>query len=165
MEILTNLPKERFLEYKNLKLESIKSDPLAFSATEEELLKRTDEDWQKDLNDKHRIFFFAEENGELVGMASTQLYVKDRFKHLAFLYSLYVKESQRGKGVATLLIQKREEVLKQKGVTQVVCEIYGTQIPSIQLHEKLGYKEAGRIPNFSCTEDGCVDKITFYKAI
>ncbi len=56
---------------------------------------------------------------------------------------LFVLESQRGKRLASVLMQHLEEHLLAQGITAVKLEAGPRQPEALRLYEKLGYKERG----------------------
>jgi len=84
-------------------------------------------------------------SGELMGFASY-----DRFRpHPAYKYtvehSVYVNVEHRRSGVATRLMQELINVARRQDYHVVVGGIDTHNVPSIALHEKLGFTYAGTI--------------------
>jgi len=59
----------------------------------------------------------------------------------------------RGKGIGYLAIQYLEEQIKQNGIKRIELGVFEFNIQAQKLYEKLGYKEIGRIPDFTYWKD------------
>lgn len=171
MEIryIENLPVDRWEEYKNLKIEAIKEDTSAFSYELSEAVVSPDADWKTPLEKLAKgenIMVFAEHEGKLVGMGTTHLFTKERFKHNASLESLYVNSEYRRKGIAEG-IEKRQIALisNRPGMKYIFGEIFSSQTASLELHKKLGFEVVGVIPGFMQWEGKYYDSIFIHKKI
>ncbi|MGM9951614.1 MAG: aminoglycoside 6'-N-acetyltransferase [Lysinibacillus sp.] len=97
--------------------------------------------------------FLAYDGKEAVGFAQCQLrhdYVEGTSTTpVGYLEGLYVKEPFRRQGVARELTQACEAWAKAKGCREFAsdCELGNEQ--SVQMHAKLGFREANRIVCFT----------------
>lgn len=171
MEItyIENLPVERWEEYKSLKLEAIKQDTSAFSYELSEAIASPDADWKAPLEKLAKgenIMVFAEHQGKLVGMGTTHLFIKERFKHNASLESLYVNPEYRRQGIAEEIEKRQIAIIsKRPGMQYIFGEIFSSQIGSLELHKKLGFEVVGVIPGFMQWEGKYYDSIFIHKKI
>lgn len=146
--IFEGLPKERWEEYKQLKLKSVREELSAFSESEEELMQLTDEEWQEKIEtvSSESKLFFSEVEGHLAGMGTLKIYSSERMKHNAYLGGLYVDPAYRGKGIGTQLTEARiDSALENSDIKNIFCHIVDTQVESLKLHERLGFEIAGTI--------------------
>lgn len=166
---IENLPVERWEEYKNLKIEAITNDPSAFTHILSDAFSSPDSDWKaplEKLSNGEGIMVFAEYEGKLIGMGSTHLYTKERFKHNAYLESLYVSAEYRGKGIAKEIVRRQLNLIsKRPEIALVFCEIFSSQIASLELHKKLGFEVVGTIKDFMKHEGKYYDSIFVQKRI
>jgi len=73
---------------------------------------------------------------------------------------MYVNESQRGKGIATIVLLELEKWAKELGFTSCVLET-GQRMPdAIRLYEKNGYQSRDNYPPYIGVENSvCYEKI------
>jgi phosphinothricin acetyltransferase len=60
-------------------------------------------------------------------------------------HSVYVANAHRGKGIASLLMQRLIELAQEQNYHTLIGSIDASNQPSIALHEKLGFTHAGTI--------------------
>lgn len=90
--------------------------------------------------------FVAVENDEVVGFSSYGDYRPyDGYRHTVE-HSVYVRGDQRGSGIGRALMERLIDVARGTDVHVMVAAIEAGNVPSIRLHEKLGFVETGRMP-------------------
>ncbi|QRM54688.1 GNAT family N-acetyltransferase [Sinorhizobium sp. BG8] len=86
----------------------------------------------------------AERDGRVVGYASYGDWrAFDGYRHTAE-HSIYVDGNARGGGIGTLLLAALVERARQNGIHVLIAGIESENAASIRLHEKLGFRVAGR---------------------
>lgn len=147
IKIIENLSANRWSEYRDLYIKAVESEPLAFSETVDEIKKKTENEWREELQsvtDGKSIILFAESSGVIIGMGAGSFHLLKKLSHNAFISSLYVDKEFRGQGIGKQIVEKLiESILKNKSIKNIFSEIIETQIASIKLHEKLGFKIVG----------------------
>ncbi len=142
------LPPERWREAKQLRLEALLTESSAFASSYEDELAFADEVWigraksayERDGN----ITFFAEVDGELVGMAGAGWSAKAKLRHVAGVYGVYVSPDQRGRGLAPRLMRRLLAELRSMGQIEKVSLMVNTEaLAAIRLYEKLGFEIVG----------------------
>ncbi|MDG6909947.1 MAG: GNAT family N-acetyltransferase [Nitrososphaerota archaeon] len=96
-------------------------------------------------------FLVAELGGAIVGYVMAR--IEYGFSHLkrlglsrkGHIVSIAVSEQHRGRGVATLLMQKAQDAMAAKGATESYLEVRVSNNEAINLYQKLGYRTAGRL--------------------
>ncbi len=83
----------------------------------------------------------AEENGEVIGFGSIGPFRNWSAYKYSVENSIYVASEQRGKGVGKLLLQPLIGLAEEMGMHTVIASIDDTNISSLRLHEKFGFKE------------------------
>jgi ribosomal protein S18 acetylase RimI-like enzyme len=130
----------RWQDYRDLRLEALQSDPLAFIAAYEELKTYSTEHWQ----DRVKNALFAMDNDKPVGMI---VYVRNggmNTNHIAEIYGFYVTKNYRGRGIGKKLIDAAlAEIQKLEGVTKIKIDVNPTQKAAKHLYRKCGFKKAG----------------------
>jgi ribosomal protein S18 acetylase RimI-like enzyme len=92
------------------------------------------------MKDTPEFFIGAEENGELVGVI-----IASCERQKGWLNRIAIVPEKRGRGIAILLAQKAEEVLRKKGVKIIALLIERDNTVSINLAKKLGFVPAPHI--------------------
>ena len=168
-KILRNLDTSRWQKYKDLKLESLVEEPLAFLPSLEAYQSWTDEQWKKDLEKSQTQpykLIFAEVQEIIIAMAEMYYYPDTSLKHNVFLMSLYVQKKWRGKGIGRELTEERIKIAKENpAIKNVICEIFSSQTTSLELHKKMGFEIVGSIKNFISRDGQYYDKVILEKFI
>ena len=95
------LPPDRWKDYQNLRLEALKSDPIAFGSSYEEEKELTEDEWRRRTNNA----LFALSNDKPVGMIVYISNIKIKTKHIANIFWIYVKHEYRNQGIGKRLIE------------------------------------------------------------
>jgi len=141
MITITRLDESRWQDYRDLRLEALKNDPLAFGSSYEEEQPYTETQWRERVKN----VLFAVSDGILIGM---MVYVRsNRLKtsHICDIYSVYVKQDFRGQGISNMLMNTvLVEIKAIAGVKKIELTVNPTQKAARQLYRKYGFKEIGR---------------------
>lgn len=134
------LPPEEWLAYKELRLESLKTEPSAFGASYQEALYRPDVYWQGRLEDAAagtgNWLLFARENDTLVGMLAA--FAEGE---IAEVISVYVTESLRGQGVSKRLLSALlTEIAASGSVETMRLTVNTDQLPALALYRRFGFE-------------------------
>ncbi|WP_285399435.1 aminoglycoside 6'-N-acetyltransferase [Lysinibacillus sp. fls2-241-R2A-57] len=101
------------------------------------------------INAENAAIFIAYEDDEAVGFAQCQLrtdYVEGtNSSPVGYLEGLFVKEQNRQKGLAKLLVESCEQWAKHKGCFEFASDCELQNLESLAVHLKLGFTEANRI--------------------
>ncbi|MCK4568050.1 MAG: GNAT family N-acetyltransferase [Candidatus Thorarchaeota archaeon] len=84
----------------------------------------------------------AEEDGNIVSSGSCAIMekcVNGKILRTAYNYNLMVDPNYRRRGIAVLLVDRREEIAREQDCDLIFCQITEGNIPSIRLQEKKGY--------------------------
>lgn len=148
VKIIT-LPPERWREAKRLRLEALRAEPAAFASSYADELAFSDDVWitrltsafQRDKN----MTCFAELNGELVGMAGANWSTREKLRHVATIYGVYVSPAQRSKGIASQLMGALlDDLSALPQLEKVSLTVNGAGEPAIRLYERFGFQRVGR---------------------
>lgn len=139
---IARLPASRWIEYRDLRLESLKSDPTSFgpSYSEERGLKgKKWREWMKDM-------LFALYEDKPIG---TIAYVFGKWKgtsHVANVYCVFVSKKYRGMGVGSQLLESAlSAIRKNKKALVVDLSVTPGKKAAVRLYEKHGFKPVGRL--------------------
>lgn len=145
---IITLPPARWREAKQLRLEALLAEPTAFASSYEDELAFPDDVWiarsksayERDGN----MTFFAESDGELVGVAGAHWSAKAKLRHVAGVYGVYVAPTLRGHGLAARLMRRLLSELRSMGQIEKVSLMVNTEaLAAIRLYEKLGFDIVG----------------------
>lgn len=133
----TDLP--RLTEIFNYEVENT---TVSFCITPQTLKER--ELWFKAHNRENRPMIVAEERGEAVGFACLSDYRIYEAYNATVELSVYVDRRYRHQGIGEQLMRRLMELAEQNGEIHVIISVItGDNIPSIRLHEKLGFAYGG----------------------
>jgi ribosomal protein S18 acetylase RimI-like enzyme len=111
------------------------------------------------------ILFVAELENRIAGSVQLHLCTKQNGTHRAEIAKLMVHPDFRRKGLGCALVQQAEERAVQEGRTLIALDTREGD-PSNRLYASMGYKQAGRIPDYAKSADGGLDAtILYYKNI
>lgn len=133
-------------EYKEIRLESLESDPIAFGSNLSVMKELTEEKWKEKLSsDRHKVYA-VQINGKIISIIAVLYFLDERIKHAVNLQSVYTKEEFRGKGIATKLLQYVLDILKKDPeVIKIKLSVTETQISAINLYKNSGFKIEGTL--------------------
>jgi ribosomal protein S18 acetylase RimI-like enzyme len=163
IEIISLSP-DMWPEYKSFRLSAIKEEPTAWSQTYEEVNNLPDSYWKEQLEKAQENLghwlYFAKVNNEIVGMVMAIRETREIVKHIAMLHSVSVKKNYRGKGLASELMKKILNKLKeQDGLLKIHLGVISSQTPAISLYKKFGFEIVGRRKMVFKFEDNYLDEI------
>lgn len=136
-------------EWARLRLESLQSDPEAFSSSPEDHQSLKMEDVRKRLDASSSGFFIvgAFADGRLAGMAGFHREQGAKSCHKGRVWGVYVTPAARGKGFGRKVV---EEVLQRgaaiEGVEHILVSVVSTQTAAASLYRSLGFELFGREP-------------------
>jgi ribosomal protein S18 acetylase RimI-like enzyme len=141
MVTVTRLDESRWQDYRNIRLEALKEEPLAFGSSYEDELPYSESDWRSRIKN----VIFAVVAGKPAGMI---VYVRDpklKTSHICNIYSVYVRRDYRGRGISnTLMDAALGEIKGLSGVVKVCLTVNPTQKAAAHLYRKYGFKVIGK---------------------
>jgi phosphinothricin acetyltransferase len=97
--------------------------------------------WFKEKQEKQFPVFVAEKNNKIVGFSSYGTFrAWEGFKYTVE-NSIYVASDCRGQGIGKLLLPPLIEAAANQNIHAIVAGIDATNLTSIALHEKYGFKK------------------------
>lgn len=147
-EIIT-LPPGRWREAKRLRLEALRIEPAAFASSLADECAFGDDVWIARLTTAyqrdHNMTWYAELESALVGMAGAFWPTREKTRHVATIYSVYVSPARRGRGIASQLMGRLlDELSAQPQLEKVGLTVNVDCAPAISLYERLGFEHVGR---------------------
>jgi predicted GNAT family acetyltransferase len=89
------LEEDRWMVYRDLRLEALKKEPIAFGSSYDEEKNISEEEWRERIGN----VLFALSKDKLVGIIVFVQGDKIKAKHIYNIYGVYVTEGYRGQGV------------------------------------------------------------------
>ena len=136
------LNEDRWQDYRDLRLESLKKEPLAYGSSYEETKDALEEHWR----DRIKNVLFALDQDKPVGMI---VYVREtmiKSKHIANIYGVYVAEEYRGRGVGKKLMDAALARIKEDHVIiKVKLTVNPVHKAAVKLYRNFGFKVTGKL--------------------
>lgn len=137
------MPETEWKACRDLRLEALKEEPLAFGSSFEEEILFTQVEWQSRIHNA----FFAFGTERLAGMIVYVCQSNMKAQHIANIYGLYVKKSFRGQGISSQLLEHTLAVLKSTFIKKVRLTVNPVQSAAHRLYNKYNFKEVGVLKN------------------
>jgi N-acetylglutamate synthase-like GNAT family acetyltransferase len=112
------LAEDEWQTYKSVRLRALRESPEAFVASVEEEESFDDSLWQERLARSQRLL--AEEDGDVIGVASVGGVHRTQAENTGELFGLWVQADRRGSGVARRLLEQAAIVAREAGLKQLV---------------------------------------------
>jgi len=105
------------------------------------------------LTDYNSVGFEARISTEVVGFVLGRVDL-DRNMPFGHIITLDVTPSYRRNGLAQRLLEKIEAIFREKGVSEYRLEVRENNFPALNLYQKLGYYQVGKIEGYYGNADG-----------
>ncbi len=150
---ITQLSPGDWQAYRDIRLEALKSDPLAFGGTYEEECEKTEAQWRSFMAN----MWFALADDNVVGMIGLLRDTGFTGGHRAHLISMWVKPAYRGQGIGKQLVQYLQELAKTCSILKFYLHVTSTQEAAITLYESVGFKKVGVLKRHTRDENNYYD--------
>jgi len=127
--------------YRELRLESLKGHPEAFSSSWEYEVDKPVSWWAERL-ETNTVFGGWVNSSPLVGVAGLRVQDRVKLRHKGVLWGMYVRPEARGKGLAAALLQQIVEHA-QTLVEEVCLRVVASNAAALRLYRAAGFKEYG----------------------
>lgn len=145
MEII-KLKAQDCQKFKELRLEALQNDSLAFGSSAEEFSKKPLEEIRERLAGENSLILLAEENGKPIGMIGANFEEGEKLSHIAYIWGVYVNQNYRGQGIGKkLFVAILEEIQKKGKIKKINLNVNTKQIPAIKLYESFGFNIVGTL--------------------
>ena len=112
----------------------------------------------KEMSEGKALYLVADDNDEVVGHAFLKLYGTPSIPQYPSVDDLAVRIDQRRKGIGTQLLQKCEEIVKEKGFTQMGIQVNpDPTCPAHIMYLKYGFTDVGNRPYVDGVYNGVKD--------
>lgn len=128
-------------EYKKIRLETLRCEPIAFSSTNTEAQEFPDGYWKELLSENMTTFFAARVKDELVGILRLTLDDDEEDTNTAIIGGVYVRKHNRGTGVGKALLESAlTKVSNEAKIKKIRLYVKESQIPAMKLYTKFGFQ-------------------------
>src|SRR3989344_8640659 len=135
-----NLSSARWKDYRNLRLEALRKDPIAFGSSYEEEINLPESEWRKRIKNT----LFAMDGNKAVGMVVHVLGKKQKTKHIANIFGVYVNKKYRGLGIGKKLIEGALfQIRKDRNIIKIDLTVNPKQKEAVKLYKKYGFNIVG----------------------
>ncbi len=157
------------LAYRELMLEGYRLHPEAFTATVEDRVALPISWWAARLGDSSEarsVVFGVRCDGDLCGVAGLEFHAREKIRHKAKLYGLYVRQAHRGSGLGARLIDAvMEEAKRRNRVSIVQLSVTEGNQAARELYERNGFAEYGNEPCAIALDGGYASKIYMWRKL
>lgn len=142
------LTPDRWREAKQLRLEALLAEPSAFASSYADELTFSDDLWIARLTTAYErdgnLTFFAAVDGALIGMAGATWSAREKTRHVASIYGVYVSPQQRGQGLASQLMRRLlNELCSLPQLEKVGLTVNSASKPATRLYHRFGFERVG----------------------
>jgi RimJ/RimL family protein N-acetyltransferase len=151
---------DRWQDYRDLRLESLKNEPIAFSSSYEEEQLTPENIWRERIKN----IWFVIEDDKPIGLAG--IFRNNRLKtnHVCEMFGVYVRKEYRGKGVGKRLIETvLTEIQNLKGIKIINVGVNPTQKAAKHLYNQYGFKTVAHFKNWMCVNGKFYDALIMEK--
>ena len=142
MLTIAELSEDRWQDFRELRLESLKHEPTAFGSSYEEERDMPEGEWRRRMG----TMLFALEDGTSVGMISYSVSARLKTKHVAHIHGVYVRPSARRKGAGALLLRKAlGKIREHEGMVKVQLSVNPAMRAAVSLYERGGFVSRMRL--------------------
>jgi RimJ/RimL family protein N-acetyltransferase len=133
-------------QYYELRLEALKENPEAFAASYEEELNKSNpiQLYEERFSSPSHYNFGAFEGEKLIGMVSLVPETRDKLKHKANIFAMYVTPTYRGKDIGKGLLETAINQAKEiEGLITVNLTVVSVNHGAKALYRKFGFETFG----------------------
>lgn len=134
-----------WMDYKNIRLEAIENDPMAFYVTKNSKAQendKLDEEWKSELKNINSFVILSKSKDITVGMTQAVLNLKD--KNQWRIRGVYLNKNFRGSGCGKDMMNLTLDEISKRGGKVITLNVMDTQEVARKIYEKLGFKVTSR---------------------
>ncbi|MDQ0122559.1 RimJ/RimL family protein N-acetyltransferase [Pseudomonas lini] len=154
------------LDYRALMLEAYDLHPQAFTSTVRERAVMPPSWWESRLTGKLDVVFGAFEEGGLVGIVGLAFEPREKARHKATLFGMYVSAKARQRGLGYTLVQAAlTEAQDRQGLRLVQLTVTAGNDAAINLYKRCGFIQFGLEPMAVRVGEEYFDKLHMWREI
>ena len=131
--------------FKSIRIIAVEDFPASFYPTKNELIETSDEDFRTQLTPSDwSTIFGAFEKDELIGIVGIKRDKRMKVKHKADIWGMYVKQSDRGRGIARQLMKSAiDHVAAFPEVIAITLSVNSGNAAARSLYVSIGFRPFG----------------------
>ena len=135
---------------RELRLEALRGNPLAFTADLAESENKPAEHWDelaaRGTGAGKEVIVVAEAGGEFVGMTGVYTPPQPKLAHAGSIWGVYVRESARGRGIGEAMVHAALDWARAKQLKTVRLSVVATNHWAKRCYERCGFTVYGVEP-------------------
>jgi GNAT superfamily N-acetyltransferase len=156
-------------QYRALMLEAYARHPESFTSSVQERAALPLAWWEARLSDSASakdVVLGAHHEGEIVGVVGVSFSARERARHKALLFGMYVPASHQGKGLGRALLEAALEAARRRQQVRVVqLTVTETNHNALKLYEQCGFASFGVEPYAVALGDGFIAKVHMWRTL
>jgi ribosomal protein S18 acetylase RimI-like enzyme len=157
---IKKLKPDKWKDYRDLRLDALKNEPLAFASSYREEKNITRHEWKK----RSKNALFAVLGDKPIGMIVYLFNDKIKTKHIAHIFGVYVKKEYRGREIGKNLIEDVLKIIEENvNISKIRLIINPDQKAAVKIYENFGFDIVGRLKNELRVDDKYYDGLIMEK--
>lgn len=153
-------------QYRALMLEAYERHPQAFTSSVREREKLPLAWWAARLDGELDLLLGAFSEGRLLGIVGLAFELREKARHKATLFGLYVTAEQRGSGLGRQLVQHLlAEAAGYEGLRLVQLTVTAGNDAALSVYQRCGFVQFGLEPQAVCVGEDYLDKIHMWREV
>ncbi|MQB45976.1 GNAT family N-acetyltransferase [Rhizobium sp. ICMP 5592] len=148
--------------FRRIRLEALRCEPASFASRFDDWAVLPDEEWRQRLNDP---VFIAFSKSEPIGIMRLVRFRPRKMAHRATLVSVYVRQTERGAGVAADLLNAVSNSARRLGVLQMELAVNAENSAALRFYRRHEFVEVGRIPGGVLDNDREIDDVIMVRRL
>ena len=137
---IKRLCEDRWQDYRALRLDALREASIAFGSSYEEERLKPEDKWKERMPNA----LFAVAGDAPVGIIVLVFNQRAKTRHIAEIFSFYVKQEYRGQGIGKMLMEAAlAEIKAQKDVIKVRLSVNPERESARRMYRKFGFKKTG----------------------
>lgn len=154
------------LAYRALMLEAYDRHPQAFTSSVRERAVMPLSWWESRLTSPLDVLFGAFEDGELVGIVGLAFEAREKARHKATLFGMYVSGTARQRGLGYQLVQALfTEARGRPGLKLIQLTVTAGNDAALALYQRCGFVQFGLEPLAVRVGEEYFDKIHMWREV
>lgn len=153
-------------QYRALMLEAYERHPQAFTSSVREREKLPLAWWAARLDGELDLLLGAFSEGRLLGIVGLAFELREKARHKATLFGLYVTGEQRSCGLGYQLVQRLlAEAADYEGLRLVQLTVTAGNDAALSVYRRCGFVQFGLEPQAVCVGEDYLDKIHMWREV
>lgn len=131
--------------FKAIRLEALRLEPDAFTATAADWERLDDAEWLRRMTADP--VFVALRGAKPIGLTGLLRFFSSKQQHRATLVMVYVAAAERGGGVAQQLLDHVVDHARSQGIRQVELRVNALNARALRFYERNGFQTVGSMPS------------------